>query len=79
MAEALERCPRCRQTLVGFAVYYCPACGTSFCAGCDRADRPPALLGWLVASAAEAALDSCPVCTGTISDEDQVGTIARRA
>lgn len=73
--ETFDRCPRCRQTLTGFSVYHCPSCKTQFCAGCDQEERALAGAGWLVAAALELKLTDCPVCTGAVNEDNQVGII----
>src|SRR5262245_50437042 len=74
-ANTFERCPRCRMRWDGYAVFRCPTCGLSFCAGCDRADLLTRGLGWLEAAAKEAARILCPACTQVVVEDDQVGFI----
>jgi hypothetical protein len=74
-SENIERCPHCRMRRDGYAVFRCPACGLSFCAGCDGPELPARGLGWLEAAADEAAPILCPACTQVVADDDQIGFI----
>ena len=73
-----ERCPRCSKTWAMFAVYRCPSCGLSFCAGCNLDDPGSQDLRWLTAAAAEARVTCCPACTVVITDSDKIGVIVGR-
>ena len=73
-----ERCPRCGKMWNMFAVYRCPSCSLTFCAGCDLDDPGSHDLRWIAAAAAELTVSRCPACTAAVTDADKIGVLVGR-